>query len=307
MSSEARRDTALAALREAVECGSSGDEQRKLLTAIVDGIVVDFATEDDRNLTCIHLPMLVGAACGARPDDTAQVAAACVTLYAGARLLDDLMDGHHPSYFEHIPPAELVLGGATMLGALGYHALTSLPLSAARRVALCRTLSAGAVRMSAAAQHEAALADEAGSVDDVLAVADGKSGAMLSAFASTGAICAGAPRRALRLSAQLGRSLGIARQLAADLAELSHADPDVPHHPESLALPSALLREDADLPASAAFALAQVHVQLAIAEATVAVHGLTADDALRDALLSIVDLNRPATNGRTRCAEPVPT
>ena len=198
------------------------DPQRAEFARLARGMRAAFDADDDRNLMCVHVPRLMALGLGSSTDDAESVAAICTTVYGAARLVDDLMDGQPVSYVAS--GRETVLALATTLCASGYRVIIGSPVSDVQKVALVTEVSGMILAMG-----DGQLADVRGfaverSAGEVLASVSGKSGAMLAGFARCGAIAAGAGAAILQACREFGNSMGVARQILADLAELRHAD-----------------------------------------------------------------------------------
>jgi heptaprenyl diphosphate synthase len=183
--------------------------------------------------------------------------------------------------------------------------------------------------MSAGQQLETAGATHIGTVDEVLAVAWHKSGAMVATFCVCGAIAAGGSRKVVSTCSRFGSAVGVARQLTTDVAELaSGAGTDVRAGVATLPVSlraaglsgaerdafvrrfAAAARSESahrqlvdELWATGALGAAQLHVELAIADASVALSDVGASSSTRDELMSIVEFGSRLIAKELRHAE----
>lgn len=172
-------------------------------------------------LSCVHVPTLVYAALRGDPQPVLPLAVACLFVHAGLDLLDDVMDGDLPDAWR-AGPAQAVLAGATLSGALAPLALFELAAAPRTVAALLRLLAEGGLKLSAGQQADVATARTTaippGSA--VARLAERKTGAEVALYAALAARLGGASRRAVERWAAFGRTLGAARQLRMDCFDL---------------------------------------------------------------------------------------
>lgn len=176
-------------------------------------------------LSCVHLPVLVYAALRDEQGPAMPLAVACLFVHAGLDLLDDVMDGDLPAAWRE-RPAQAVLAGATLTGALAPLALMALPAPARSVLALQRLLAEAGLRLSAGQQADVSAARAAviPRGTDVARLAVRKTGSEVALYATLAARLGGASRRAVQRWAEFGRALGAARQLRMDCFDLFASD-----------------------------------------------------------------------------------
>lgn len=166
------------------------------------------------------LALLSARAAGA-PAEVGLPGAVAVELVHNFSLLhDDLMDGdverrHRRTVWAHWGPASAILTGDALL-ALGQQVLLEAPGPAAAAAA---RLLADATQELVRGQVEDLAFERRSDVTpaECLAMAAGKTGALLAASAAIGAVLAGAPERLVRALHEFGAELGMAFQLVDDL------------------------------------------------------------------------------------------
>ncbi len=172
-------------------------------------------------LSCVHVPLLVYAALRGDAEPALPLALACLFVHAGLDLLDDVMDGDLPAEWPG-GPAQAVLAGATLTGAVAPLALQALPAPPRTVLALLRLLAQAGLQLSAGQEADVATARTAPIPDGagVARLAERKTGAEVALYAALAARLAGAPPTALERWAAFGRALGAARQLRTDCFDL---------------------------------------------------------------------------------------
>lgn len=166
------------------------------------------------------LALLSARAAGAPPQVGLPGAVAVELVHNFSLLHDDLMDGdrerrHRPTVWARWGPASAILTGDALL-TLAQQVLLDAPQpygpAAARLVAdATQALVRGQVEDLAFEQRDDV------TLEQCLAMADGKTGALLSASAAVGAVLAGAPAATVRSLSDYGHQLGMAFQLIDDL------------------------------------------------------------------------------------------
>jgi geranylgeranyl pyrophosphate synthase len=147
------------------------------------------------------------------------VAGYCI--YAGAELLDDLMDGDLGPAWSRYHPAEVLLAGTTLIATVPALALATAHAPPRTIAALQRSLARGLLTMSAGQQSDLALTGSADApLETVDAIAQQKSGALPAMLAAMAARLANAPARVAEQYERLGRALGTARQFRSDCHDL---------------------------------------------------------------------------------------
>jgi geranylgeranyl pyrophosphate synthase len=168
-----------------------------------------------------HLPLLVyesltGAWRGAVP-----LAAAATLVFVGVDVLDDLMDGDASVHWRERPPAEILLGAATLIAAAPQALLGDIAAPVRVRAQLQRLLARGLLEMSAGQLADVQHAHRPFvALVEVIDSVNAKSGAMLATFAAMAVVLAG-PKSVLSTDyAEIGRMLGVASQLRSDCRDI---------------------------------------------------------------------------------------
>ncbi|HZQ34495.1 MAG TPA: polyprenyl synthetase family protein [Dehalococcoidia bacterium] len=176
-------------------------------------------------LSCVHVPLLVYAALRGEQESALPLAVACLFVHAGLDLLDDVMDGDLPDAWRS-RPAQAVLAGATLTGALAPLALLALPAPPRTVLALQRLLAEAGLALSAGQQGDLAAARTAQIPPGVAVahLAERKTGAELALYAALAARLGGAKRGVGDRWTAFGRALGAARQLRTDCFDLFAAE-----------------------------------------------------------------------------------
>src|SRR5579885_235729 len=224
----ARERTVFGAAERFLRDHADGPAQLALLRAALGRIGGHLARPEPPPfyLSCVHVPLLVYAALRGDAEPALPLAVACLFVHAGLDLLDDVMDGDLPPDWPG-GPAQAVLAGATLTGAVAPLALLALPAPPRTVLALQRLLSRAGLQLSSGQQADVATARTA-------PIPDGVGVARL----------AGAPARALERWAAFGRALGAARQLRTDCFDLFAAAQSRDLAAGTRTLPIALYHDD---------------------------------------------------------------
>ena len=175
-------------------------------------------------LPAVQLPLLTHAAVGGEEEPAVPVAAACVLLYLGADLFDNVVDDELPNAWRGRNPAEASLAATTLLAAMPQLALDALRRTGtppARVWALARHF-AGALLTMGAGQREDLLftgRDDVGGTECRL-MAERKGGAEYALFAKSGALLATEDPAVVEKYAAFGHCLGTARQICTDVWDI---------------------------------------------------------------------------------------
>ncbi|HEY7295000.1 MAG TPA: polyprenyl synthetase family protein [Dehalococcoidia bacterium] len=246
-SGPARERAVLAAAERFLRERADGDAQRRLLTAALEKIGAHLTRPDPPPfyLSCVHVPWLVHAAICAEPDPSMPLAVACLFVHTGLDLLDDVMDGDLPSGWRE-RPAQAVLAGATLTGALAPLALAAVEAPPRTVLALERLLAEAGLRLSAGQQTDVSTAHAFAlpSGAAVAELAERKTGAEVALYAALAARLAGATAAAASHWAAFGRALGAARQLRGDCFDLFAAEQGRDLAAGTRTLPLALYHDD---------------------------------------------------------------
>jgi geranylgeranyl diphosphate synthase type I len=166
------------------------------------------------------LATLSARAAGASPEVGVPGAVAVELVHNFSLLHDDVMDGdterrHRPTVWAVWGTASAILAGDALL-ALAVEVL--LDKSTPHRADAARLISETTRALIRGQTEDLAFErrDDVG-VAECLAMADGKTGSLLSASAAIGAVLAGAPAQLVRALARYGTELGMAFQLVDDL------------------------------------------------------------------------------------------
>ncbi len=183
---------------------------------------------EDPALPAIQLPLLVHAAISGEEAPAVPAAGACLLLYLGADLLDNLADDELPTRWLGRGPQEVSLVAATYLSALPGLALARLGERGAppEKLAELSRLFAQTLLTMSAGQREDLVSPEGISLEECRAVAERRSGAEIGLFAKAGAVVLAADDARLHKAyASMGASIGTAGQIASDLHDLWRPEP----------------------------------------------------------------------------------
>jgi len=166
------------------------------------------------------LALLSAEAAGAGPDDGLPAAVAVELVHNFSLLHDDVMDGdterrHRPTAWTVFGAGPAILAGDALL-ALAQALLLECPAPHGQRAAL--HLGAATGRLIEGQAADLSFERRGGvSLDECLAMAGDKTGALLACAASLGAVLAGAPAATVDALAGYGLRLGLAFQAVDDL------------------------------------------------------------------------------------------
>lgn len=247
MSEHEREQQVLAEAHRLIRDFSAGAEQFDLLQeALADFGRKRVGPSGERVLIrAIHVPLLVHAAVAGEEGPAVPLAAACLLLYAGIDLLDDVMDGDLAPEWRRFHRAEPLLAAFTLVAALTHLVVVSLETAGERRVAMVRALARSGLLMSRGQQQDLRFSR---SPQVTLAEAEasviGKSGDFGALLATLAAQLAGASDEQIDHYAEFGRSLAIAAQIRSDLADLFGLPPsrDLSHGTRTVPVALALDR-----------------------------------------------------------------
>ncbi|HLZ72866.1 MAG TPA: polyprenyl synthetase family protein [Dehalococcoidia bacterium] len=241
-----RERMVLAAAARFLREHTSGAAQLALLRTALEKIGAHLARPEPPPfyLSCVHVPLLVHAAIRAEPPPPLSLAVACAFVHAGLDLLDDVMDGDLPPGWRE-RPAQAVLAGATLTGALAPLALSAIEATPRTLLALLRLLAEAGLRLSSGQQADVAAAGaaEVPSGVEVAALAARKTGAEVALYAALAARLAGVRSASVARWAAFGRALGAARQLRSDCFDLFAAEQGKDLAAGTRTLPIALYHE----------------------------------------------------------------
>ena len=193
-------------------------DQRRLLELALVGLKAQSREMDSP--AYIHLPLLVYAGLAGDHRPAVSLAAAASLVFLGMDIMDDLADGDQPAHWVGHSPGEINLAAATLLCALPQLALAEQDAPPDRLAAMHETLARGLMRISAGQERDLAMVDSADAkTADVEAVLHAK-GEEMSIFAELAAHLGKASPESVQAYASLGRSIGIAGQLASDCYDL---------------------------------------------------------------------------------------
>jgi geranylgeranyl diphosphate synthase, type I len=179
------------------------------------------------------LALLSAAAAGADEAIGVPGAVAIELVHNFSLIHDDLMDDdrerrHRPTVWAVFGPATAIIAGDA-LAALAVQVVLEQPGQPARDAAAA--LQESTARMIAGQADDLALEQEADpSIEACMAMAAGKTGALMSCAASIGAILAGAPSTQVVALAEFGELLGLAFQAVDDVLGI-WGEPDVTGKP----------------------------------------------------------------------------
>lgn len=176
----------------------------------------------------LHLPLAIGEALGTPVAASHLVAAACLLVWLGADLFDNVVDDEVDPAWAETGTARLSLGAVTALTVLPHHLFERLgnhaiPLTT--RHALSQTLSRALWQMSVGQFGDVGSAHEVRTVAEYEAILVGKSGAEVALFAESAARLAARPDAEVSQWHAFGQSLGILAQWLSDIVDLFSEPP----------------------------------------------------------------------------------
>jgi len=207
-------------LDDFVRCRAATPEHARLL-----GLVVDEGRHQAAALPLgmppAEIPVAVYGAAGGWDPLPLPLAAACLCVYLGADVLDNVVDRELPDRWADHGPNQALLAGVTFLTPLAAACLTELDAPPATRLAIHDALTDALLAMSAGQAADVAFEGR----DDVTladceAMVLAKSGAEWALFARAGALLAGTPEAVCDAYTNFGRELGATAQLTSDCADL---------------------------------------------------------------------------------------
>ncbi len=208
---------ALTWLQGFVERHAVGSRQRELLGLCIEQGRAQ--ADPSHGLVAAELPLGAYRAAGGRGIPW-PLAGACLCLYLGADVLDNVMDRELPDVWGPHGPALATLAGATFIG-LAPMALAELDAAPALRRSLDAALTEVLMEMSAGQTDDL---EQEGRPEVTLGDCERmvlrKSGAEAAFFARAGALAAGASAEACDAYAELGLHVGAALQILSDCADL---------------------------------------------------------------------------------------
>lgn len=168
-----------------------------------------------------ELPLLTHCAITGYEAPAIPVAGACLSVYLGADLLDNIADEELPGSWRG-RAAEAMLAATTTLAALVPAALSELDgaLPAARRWGLVGLFGRALAAMSHGQHLDLDATGKIPSPQQCRAIAEAKSGTEIGLFAESGAALASDDGEIAGAYRRYGRALGAAAQISSDLADL---------------------------------------------------------------------------------------
>jgi len=175
-------------------------------------------------MSSIQLPLLVHAAITGDEGPALPVAGACTLLYLGADLFDSIVDRELPSVWDARDSSEASLAATTLLGALPQTSIARLQdqgTPPAKLWALARLFANSGMAMGAGQLEDLLLPtlDDV-SIEDSRALAEHKSGAEYTLFATAGAALATEDASKIEAYAAFGSCFGTAQQLINDAKDI---------------------------------------------------------------------------------------
>ncbi|MEO1060007.1 MAG: polyprenyl synthetase family protein [Actinomycetota bacterium] len=172
-------------------------------------------------LGAVHVPLLIAHGLVGRPAIGVPVAVVGGAIYVGADALDDLVDGDEPRYWRGQVSPGLVIASASLFAVLGQLLVADVDADATVRAELQAKLSAMLVTLAEGQLLELGASSGRPSSATAREVAAAKSGQVLAAFAEMAALLAGADDEVRGRCHRLGHAIGMVRQVASDLDELT--------------------------------------------------------------------------------------
>jgi geranylgeranyl pyrophosphate synthase len=212
-------------LQAYIERRAATTEQGRLLTLGVDEGRSQAALLPS-GMPSAEIPIAVYAAAGGCEPWPLAGAAACLCVYLGADLLDNVVDREISSRWLTAGPNQILLAAVTIGSALSMACLHELEVPIDRLTSMQRVLLDAMFAMSAGELADVVFErrDDI-SIDACEAMVLAKSGAECELFARIGALLAGAPPAVCDFYATFGRELGAAIQITSDCADLIEGGP----------------------------------------------------------------------------------
>jgi geranylgeranyl diphosphate synthase type I len=229
-------------LQAFIERRAATTDQVRLLTLGVEEARVQAAILPS-GMPSAEIPIAVYAAAGGGEPWPLAGAAACLCVYLGADLLDNVVDHEISSRWTNVGANQVILAAVTIGSALSMACLHELDVPVDRLAVMQRVLLDTMLAMSAGESADVAFEgrDDV-SIDACEAMVLAKSGAECELFARIGALLAGAPPAVCDAYATFGRELGAAIQIISDCADLVEGGPghDFSAHKRTLPIVHAL-------------------------------------------------------------------
>jgi hypothetical protein len=173
----------------------------------------------------VHIPMLVHAALTGDAKPAVPLSAALLLLEAGVYALDHVLDAELAPPLDSWGMSEVVLTATSLISYAPQRVLLQLRHTPALLVALQRRLADGLAAMSEGQALDLDSRDRASvTVERIERAIQGKTGERRALYAALAAELAGASPPMVRIYAEYGRCLGIARQIHSDLIDLFVAE-----------------------------------------------------------------------------------
>lgn len=207
------------AVAQSVVDSSATKEQRDLLQTLLERGVEEASAA--RWLPCIEFPLRIAQLVGADDKFATTVAAACLFVYLGADVLDNVADDELPRNWDSYGASGATLAGATALGSLTYQTLCRLEdLGASHSLIarLCAAFAAGMGEMAAGQQAD--VAADASLIDGCLRCTELKSGSEFSLFGRAAAMVGTNDIEHVEACGRIGFAYGTALQIASDVFDL---------------------------------------------------------------------------------------
>jgi geranylgeranyl pyrophosphate synthase len=176
-------------------------------------------------LPAADLSSLTHAAVSGEPGP-APLTGACLCVFLGADLFDNVVDDELPEEWSEAGPVAATLTAVTFL-ALVWKALGRLgELGAApERIGALVELFADRLLQLSSGEHADLSGPESATPEQAIAIAEAKSGAQFALYTQAGALLAGADAGEAADYAEYGAALGTCSQLISDLADLCEGPP----------------------------------------------------------------------------------
>ncbi len=178
----------------------------------------------------LDLPLAIGEVLDTPIMPRQLMAAACLSVWLGADLFDNVVDDELDASWHSFGPTRVSLGAVTILTVLPHKlierlSLYNIPTSA--RHALSVTLSQSLWQMSEGQFSDLGSTDEVQTLSDYETLLAGKSGAEIALFARASALLAGRPTPEIEIWHNFGHAIGMSMQLMSDTADIFS------HHPSN--------------------------------------------------------------------------
>lgn len=171
----------------------------------------------------LDLPLAIGEVLGTPLMPRQLVAAACLSVWLGADLFDNVVDDELEPSWDSFGQTRVSLGAVTILTVLPHKLIKRLSrydVPAATRHALSVALSQSLWQMSVGQFRDLGATNEVRRLSDYETLLAGKSGAEIALFARASALLAERPAKEVEGWHAFGHAIGMSMQLVSDAADI---------------------------------------------------------------------------------------